>query len=235
MKEILLIEDDKNIAAQLSVHLTPVHRVTAVHQGHEGINRARQGAYDLIILDLVLPDLDGFEVCRQIRAQDILTPIMILSGRSGEVDKVLGLEFGADDYVTKPFSPRELLARIKALMRRSELLKRLPEPEEQAELRVDGIRIDPQKRSVLLHDRPLELTAKEFDLLYTLAGKPGRSYSRRELLRSVWGYQSDGYEHTVTAHVNRLRNKIEPDPANPQYILTVWGIGYRFVDEEAAG
>jgi DNA-binding response OmpR family regulator len=232
MKEILLIEDDKNIAAQVSAHLTPVHHVTVVHRGYEGVSRARQGTYDLIILDLVLPDLDGFEVCRQIRVQDAHTPIMILSGRSEEVDKVLGLEFGADDYVTKPFSPRELLARIKAMMRRNELLKRLPDTDEQGELQVDGIRIDPRKRSVLLHDQPLELTVKEFDLLYMLAGKPGRSYSRRELLRSVWGYQSDGYEHTVTAHVNRLRTKIEPDPANPRYILTVWGIGYRFADEE---
>ncbi|MBD0258544.1 MAG: response regulator transcription factor [Cytophagales bacterium] len=232
MKEILLIEDDKTIAAHVSAHLTPVHRLTVVHRGREGITRALQGGYDLIILDLVLPDLDGFEVCRQIRAQDSLTPIMILSGRSEEVDKVLGLEFGADDYVTKPFSPRELLARIKAMMRRSELLKHPAGTGEQAELHIAGLRIDPVKRLVLLHGRPLTLTAKEFDLLYTLAGKPGRSYSRRELLRSVWGYQSDGYEHTVTAHVNRLRTKIESDPANPRYILTVWGIGYRFADEE---
>jgi DNA-binding response OmpR family regulator len=232
MKEILLIEDDKSIAAQLSMHLTPAYGVTVVHRGYEGVTRARQGAFDLVILDLVLPDIDGLEVCRQIRAQDVLTPIMILLGRSEEVDKVLGLEFGADDYVTKPFSPRELLARIRAITRRSELLKRRPGPEEQAEVQVDGIRIDPRKRNVLLHDRPLELTVKEFDLLYTLAGKPGHSYSRRELLRSVWGYQSDGYEHTVTAHVNRLRTKIEADPANPRYILTVWGIGYRFDDEE---
>ncbi len=232
MKEILLIEDDKNIAAQLFAHLSPVYHVTAVHRGREGVARAGQVGYDLIILDLVLPDVDGFEVCRQVRAQNILTPIMILSGRSEEVDKVLGLEFGADDYVTKPFSPRELQARVKAMMRRTELLKRPPVAEERAELHLGFLRIDPLKRSVLLHDRPLELTAKEFDLLYTLAGKRGRSYSRRELLRSVWGYQSDGYEHTVTAHVNRLRTKIEPDPANPRYILTVWGIGYRFADEE---
>ncbi|HEX8532221.1 MAG TPA: response regulator transcription factor [Cytophagales bacterium] len=232
MKEILLIEDDKAIAAHVSAQLTSVHRVTVTHGGREGVTRALQGGYDLIILDLVLPDLDGFEVCRQIRTQDARTPIMILSGRSEEVDRVLGLEFGADDYVTKPFSPRELLARIKAMMRRCELHKCAAGAGEQAELHIGHLRIDPLKRTVLLHDRPLILTAKEFDLLYTLAAKPGRSYSRRELLRSVWGYQSDGYEHTVTAHVNRLRTKIEPDPANPRYILTVWGIGYRFADGE---
>ncbi len=232
MKEILLIEDDKAIADHVSAHLTPVHRVTVASRGREGITRALQGGYDLIILDLVLPDLDGFEVCRQIRAHDARTPIMILSGRSGEVDKVLGLEFGADDYVTKPFSPRELLARIKAMLRRCELLNGPAGAGERAELHVDHLRIDPVKRTVLLHGRPLALTVKEFDLLYTLAGKPGRSYSRRELLRSVWGYPSDGYEHTVTAHINRLRTKIEPDPANPRYILTVWGIGYRFADQE---
>ena len=175
----------------------------------------------------MLPELDGLDVCRELR-RDSTVPIIMLTARDGEVDRVVGLELGADDYVTKPFSVRELIARVKAIIRRTEITSHtrtdpLPEP-----IEINGLGIDPLRRSVHVSGQPVELTAREFDLLYYFASHPGRVFSREHLLNQVWGYGHDGYEHTVNSHINRLRKKIEQDPAQARYILTVWGVGYKF-------
>ena len=200
--------------------------------GKAGLEKALNNSYALIILDVMLPRLDGMEVCRTIRKADPYTPIMMLTAKSDEIDRVLGLELGADDYLTKPFSVRELTARVKALIRRS----RTSLPEEKLESRdtvkhIGGIAIDFEKRKVQLNKEGLELTVKEYSLLSLFMRNPGRAYSRGDLLNIVWGYQFEGYEHTVNTHINRLRNKIEDDPANPKYLKTVWGVGYRFTEQ----
>ncbi len=201
--------------------------------GVAGVEKFEEGEYALVILDLMLPKLDGFEVCKQIRAQNTYTPILMLTSKSEELDKVLGLELGADDYITKPFSIRELMARIKAIFRRIEADKEKATGNSKSkELIFGDLKIYLEKRKVLLDKTPIDLTAKEFDLLTLFASNPGRAYSRQELLDIVWGYQFDGYEHTVNSHINRLRSKIEQDPANSKYIKTVWGIGYSFVEPE---
>jgi DNA-binding response OmpR family regulator len=177
----------------------------------------------------MLPGMSGTEVCRQLRERERATPILMLTAKSEERDKVLGLDLGADDYVTKPFSIRELLARVRALLRRVEL----DQPEEApAEIAFGDLVIEPAKRKVRVAGEPVELTAKEFDLLNLFAQHPGRAFSRQELLDKVWGYQYAGYSHTVNSHINRLRSKIEPDPSAPRYVQTVWGVGYRFAEEE---
>jgi DNA-binding response OmpR family regulator len=178
----------------------------------------------------MLPDLSGLDLCKTLRAQQITAPIMMLTSKSEEIDKVLGLEFGADDYVTKPFGIREFMARVKALVRRHEQSIISPSEAENCPVRAGVLLIDPKKRQVFLRDQPIELTLKEFDLLYLMASNPGQHYSRRELLQQVWGYAFEGYHHTVTAHINRLRTKIEENLTAPHYILTSWGIGYRFTD-----
>jgi len=185
-----------------------------------------------VVLDLMLPGFDGLEVCRRLRAAPGYVPILMLTARSTELDRVVGLEIGADDYLTKPFSIPELLARIKALFRRAESLGRtaLAEPD-RATLARGELRIDADLRQVCIGGRQVSLTAKEFDLLWHFAGHPGRVYTRLQLLDQVWRYNHDGYEHTVNSHINRLRAKIEDDPSNPRYILTVWGVGYKFVDD----
>ena len=177
--------------------------------------------------------MDGLEVCKKIRASNTFTPILMLTARTEELDKVLGLELGADDYLTKPFSIRELIARIKAIFRRIEADRAsTPAASEPEQLLFGDLEVYPQKRKVILNGKGIELTAKEFDLLALFAKNPGTVYSRQVLLDEVWGYQFNGYEHTVNSHINRLRNKIEPDPANPHFIRTVWGVGYRFVEME---
>ena len=231
---ILVIEDDKNIAELLTLHLSDIgYDVTIVSSGEKGLEEALTGTYSLIILDLMLPDLDGFEVCRQIREKEHSLPILILTAKSEEVDKVMGLELGADDYITKPFSIRELIARVKAIFRRIEMdqqeHEQLHTPEE---IQYGDLKIEPAKRKVTRDGASLELTAKEFDLLVLLAQHPGRAYNRQELLDQVWGYQHGGYSHTVNTHINRLRKKIEEDPSEPRYVKTVWGVGYRFVEPE---
>jgi len=188
--------------------------------------------YDLIILDLMLPQLDGIEVCRRIRKENDYIPILMLTARISELDRVLGLEIGADDYITKPFSMRELLARVKAVFRRIDISS--PSNQHQSESRrinVGDMVIDVEKRKVEINDKQIELTAREFDLLLHFASHPGRVYSRPQLLDQIWGYGHDGYEHTVNSHINRLRAKIEVDPANPEYVLTVWGVGYKFHEQ----
>ena len=232
--KILIIEDDPNISELLEIHLGDLgYQLNQAADGVAGVEKFEEGEYALVILDLMLPKLDGFEVCKQIRAQNTYTPILMLTSKSEELDKVLGLELGADDYITKPFSIRELMARIKAIFRRMEADKEKATGNAKSkELIFGDLKIYLDKRKVLLDKAPIDLTAKEFDLLALFASNPGRAYSRQELLDIVWGYKFDGYEHTVNSHINRLRSKIEQDPANSKYIKTVWGIGYSFVEPE---
>lgn len=230
--KILVVEDDRIIARLLETTLKDKgYEVSLAFEGKTGLVEALSQKYDLIILDLKLPEEDGLEICRQVRSSPEYTPILILTSMSSEVDRVLGLEIGADDYLTKPFSIRELVARVKALFRRMEALK-TSSTNEQEIIEIGYISIDVHKRNVTHHGRPVELTAKEFDLLLQFARNPGRVYTRSELLDLVWGYAYKGYEHTVNSHINRLRSKIEEDPDHPRYIKTVWGVGYKFFNPE---
>lgn len=231
MKNILMIEDDHSIVELASIHLKDIHcNLTKAHTGFHGLDLAFSNTYDVIILDIMLPDIDGIEICKRLRAEKNFTPIMMLTARSEEIDKIIGLETGADDYLTKPFSIREFIARVKALIRRSEIGTNEKNVVEEV-LQYNQLCIDTLKRKVTLSDQKIELTPKEFDLLYLFMSNPGISYSREVLLNLVWGYEFSGYEHTVNSHINRLRTKIEPDITQPKYILTTWGIGYRFNDE----
>ena len=230
-KRILIIEDDPDISHLVRINLEELGcGVTVEPDGAKGLSLALSGDFDLVILDLTLPGIDGLEVCRRIRARAGYMPVLMLTARSSEVDRVLGLEIGADDYLTKPFSLRELVARVKALSRRVEAGKGAGTGDGARPIAVKGLKIDTVKRTVTVDGREADLTAKEFDLLVQFASNPGRAYTRRELLDLVWGYGHDGYEHTVNSHINRLRAKIEKDPARPGYILTVWGVGYKFFD-----
>jgi DNA-binding response OmpR family regulator len=236
-KKVLVVEDDPDIASLLALHLEDLGcQVKLSRDGRAGLTEAQQGHYDLIVLDLMLPGLDGLEITRRLRESSRYTPILMLTAKSSEIDRVVGLEVGADDYLTKPFSIRELLARVKALFRRVEAVTaaaRAGEEEEGSEIHYRDLTIDVRKRRVELEGNLVELTAKEFDLLVYFARHPGRVYTRSELLDRVWGYAHDSYQHTVNSHINRLRAKIEKDPAHPEYVLTVWGVGYKFND--AAG
>jgi DNA-binding response OmpR family regulator len=229
MKKILLIEDDERIVELVDIHLKDIFcESTKAYRGEEGLYQALNKNFDLIILDIMLPDMNGVEICRRIRSEKNNTPIMMLTARSEEIDKIIGLETGADDYLTKPFSIRELIARIKAVLRRTEINNNnLPN----AVITCDSLTIDSVKRKVMLKETKLELTPKEFDLLYLFMTNPGKTYSRDSLLNAIWGYEFTGYEHTVNSHINRLRAKIETDLSQPKYILTTWGVGYRFTDE----
>jgi DNA-binding response OmpR family regulator len=234
VKRILMIEDDPNIVELARIHISDLgYLFDWSADGESGLRKAQEDEYDLILLDLMLPRLDGLEVCKRIRQENQKTPILMLTAKSEEFDKVLGLELGADDYLTKPFSIRELVARIKAILRRVETeresAKKTGEPEI---FKFAHMVIDTLKRKIILADKTVELTAKEFDLLLLFARHPGRTFDRHQLLDQVWGYHFDGYDHTVNSHINRLRNKIEDDPANPIFIKTVWGVGYRFVELE---
>ena len=233
MKNVLVIEDDRNIVDLLEIHLKDLNfNLEKCYHGEEGLAKARAGAFDLIILDIMLPGLDGLEICRRLRTDGIQTPILMLTAKSEEIDKVLGLELGADDYLTKPFSVREFIARAKALMRRMEMAT-VPAAQgaSSSRLAFDELAIDLDRRKVSLEGKRVDLSRKEFELLALLASNPGKSYGRSRILNLVWGYDFDGYEHTVNSHINRLRSKIEPDMANPKYILTTWGVGYRFNEE----
>jgi two-component system, OmpR family, alkaline phosphatase synthesis response regulator PhoP len=178
----------------------------------------------------MLPGLDGLEICKQIRKKENYTPILMLTSKSEEFDKVLGLEVGADDYLTKPFSIREFIARVKAIFRRVENIR--DELEEDKDITTGSLKIEPSNKRVILNDKRIELTPKEFQLLYLLASHPGRTYTREQLLNLIWGDHYNGYDHTVNSHINRLRSKIEDDVSNPRYILTTWGMGYRFNEAE---
>ena len=228
--KILIIEDDIKIVNLLDIHLIDMgFELEKAMTGLEGLEKALHNQFCLIILDLMLPEMDGIEVCRRIREQNKFTPILMLTAKSEEFDKVLGLEIGADDYITKPFSIREFITRVKAILRRIEIdTKKMNEDEKKAIIEVGDLLIDTDKHKVLLDGKSVELTAKEFDLLVLFAQHPGRIYNREILLELVWGYKYEGYEHTVNSHINRLRNKIEKNPARPKYIKTLWGVGYRF-------
>ncbi len=232
-RRILVIEDNKDLAHLLEIHLRDLSfEVDLALDGRSGLAKAESNRYDLIILDLMLPGIDGLEICRRVRSKNTYSPILMLTAKSSEFDRVLGLEMGADDYVTKPFSIRELLARVKAIFRRMDELKSGSREGKQAILNARELVIDPQKRHVSLKGKTVDLTAKEFDLLYYFAQHPGRVFTRSQLLDVVWGYGHDGYEHTVNSHINRLRAKIEENPSQPKYILTVWGVGYKFAELE---
>lgn len=230
MKRVLLIEDDLHIKELLEIHLKDLDcELTMAMDGAMGYTLALKGAFDLIILDIMLPNKDGLEICRDLRAHQVYSPILMLTAKSEEIDKIMGLENGADDYLTKPFSVREFIARVKAIFRRVEMSK--DKEEDSAIVTIGDLLIDKGKRRVASGNDRLELTPKEFDLLYLMASNPGKSYSRDRLLSLIWGYEFEGYEHTVNSHINRLRAKIEKDLSNPEYILTTWGVGYRFNDE----
>src|SRR5471032_987804 len=231
-KRILIVEDDLHLAGLLSLHLRDEgYDVTHCADGNLGLAQLSKGSWDALILDLMLPGVDGLEICRQARAMARYTPIIITSARSSEMHRVLGLELGADDYLAKPFSMLELAARVKALLRRVDAMARNLKMDA-GSLIVDGLSIDPITREVSLDGRRLDLTPREFDLLYFFARQPGKVFSRMDLLNAVWGYSHEGYEHTVNTHINRLRAKVEADPANPVLILTVWGRGYKFATPE---
>lgn len=229
-ESILVIEDTPLIARMIGAGLEEsgftIHHAS---DGQSGLDLLQSSRIDLVILDLTLPDIDGLAVCRTIRSQGNCVPIIMLTGRKSEQDIVLGLELGADDYLTKPFSLPELTARIRNILRRSEPPHRKPSHSAPPHLLNAGdLSIDLDKRYVYLGRDQITLTAKEFDLLAHLARHPGRVFSREQLLNDIWGYNFTGYEHTVTTHINSLRKKIEKTPSNPAYILTVWGVGYRF-------
>lgn len=228
-KSVLIIEDERDIAQLLQLHLTEFcDQVSLAEDGHQGLHLAQSHPWDLIILDLRLPGISGLDICKQLRSSESYIPILMLTAKSSELDRVLGLEIGADDYLTKPFSIQELVARVKAIFRRCEALQRNQKQEQTTTLQAGSLFIDVAKRQASREGTTIELTAREFDLLHHFAANPGRVFNRSQLLDSVWGYGHDGYEHTVNSHINRLRSKIEPDPANPTHIITVWGVGYRF-------
>lgn len=229
---ILIVEDDRDLVKLIKINLQDQgYAVHTAGDGLEALEVFQNVDPSLVILDIMLPKMDGFEVCKRIRQKNKRVPVMMLTAKAEEVDTILGLELGADDYMTKPFSVRELKARVKAIFRRIKVDQEkdgnLPE-----ELEFDDLKIYPNKRKVTLKENTIELTSKEYDLLLLFCSNPGKAYSREQLLNQVWGYSYEGYSHTVNSHINRLRSKIENDPSNPHFIKTVWGVGYRFVDVE---
>lgn len=233
-RRILVVEDEPDIAGLLALHLRDNDfEVTLAHDGHEGMRQAFARTWDLVILDIRLPGPDGLSICRALRHEQAFVPILMLTSKSSELDRVLGLELGADDYVTKPFSVSELLARVKAIFRRVDSLSRQADSRG-AVLTLGDLVIDPDRREVSSDGQAVTLTAREFDLLLHFARHPGRVFSRAQLLDSVWGFGHDGYEHTVNSHINRLRAKIEPDPSHPDHIVTVWGVGYKLEPADRA-
>lgn len=236
-RRILVVEDDKDIARLLEMHLRDEgYSVSVAADGAAGLREAQSRPCDLVILDLILPGMDGLEVCRRLRSgRADYTPVLMLTAKSSDVDRILGLEVGADDYLTKPFNVRELLARVKALFRRMDALREGRTAAPEKVLRAGDMVIDPGKRKVTVLGKPVHLTAREFELLLEFASHPGTVYTRAQLLDKVWGYDYDGYEHTVNSHINRLREKIERNPARPRHIVTVRGVGYRFAEPEELG
>lgn len=227
MKSILVIEDDPDIGEMLGINLRDEgFAVEIAADGALGLKLLQSRRYDLLVLDLMLPGVDGLEICREVRRASHYQPIIIISAKSSETQRVLGLELGADDYLAKPFSVPELIARVRALFRRVEAMGRASQAPEV--LALGALLIDPAGHRVLLEGRPVPLTLKEFELLLFFARHPGKAFTRKALLDQVWGGAHEGYEHTVNSHINRLRGKIERDPARPAFIQTVWGVGYKF-------
>lgn len=231
--KVLIIEDDPHIVELLNIHLADLAcDITYTMNGFKGLELINNNLYDLIILDVMLPGLNGIEICRKIRLNDIKTPVLMLTARTEEIDKIIGLETGADDYITKPFSIREFIARVRVVFRRKENYQHSNDTQVPCTLlNYDKLKVDLEKRKVTINDSRIELSPMEFELLTLLASNPGKSFSRERLLKLVWGYDFEGYEHTVNTHINRLRGKIEQDVSHPQFILTTWGVGYRFNEE----
>ncbi len=230
---LLVVEDDENISTAISEYFSRAgYSVRTVEDGLNGVKAALDDPPDAVVLDLMLPKMDGLAVCKELREKVGYLPILMLTANDDVVDKVLGLEMGADDYITKPFSLRELEARIKSVLRRT---RSGPTPDgikDEAPIVRGRLRIDSAKREVTIGDRQVELTPKEFDLLRLFASNPGRVFPRKYLLEKIWDYSYEGYDRTIDSHINRLRAKIEENPENPQMVLTVWGIGYKFSDEQ---
>ncbi|MBU5435754.1 response regulator transcription factor [Pseudoflavonifractor sp. MSJ-37] len=221
--KILVVDDEKVLVKGIKFNLqSEGYQVETAYDGEAAVELARSGAFDLIILDLMMPKIDGLQACMRIREFSNV-PIIMLTARSEDADKIVGFECGADDYITKPFNILELKARVRALLRRAGMAAR---KEENGRLTVGHITLDPNERSVWKGEEPVDLTAKEFDLMELLMRNPGRVYSRENLLNVVWGYEYAGDYRTVDVHVRRLREKLELDPAHPVYILTKWGVGY---------
>jgi DNA-binding response OmpR family regulator len=234
-RRILLVEDEKDIADLVELHLRDLcDEVVVARDGYEGIQLATSQDWSLMILDLRLPGPDGLEICRTVRRDRSYQPILMLTSKSSELDRVLGLETGADDYLTKPFSVLELVARVRAIFRRIENMQKNTDQEmtSLSVVQAGALSIDSARREVTLGQQPIELTAREFDLLDFFVRHPGRVFRRTDLLDSVWGYGHEGYEHTVNSHINRLRAKIEANPSKPELIFTVWGVGYKFSDAQ---
>jgi two-component system, OmpR family, alkaline phosphatase synthesis response regulator PhoP len=228
--KILIVEDDPNIAELIAIHLRDLPaQVTTVHQGWQGLDEAATGKYDFLVLDLMLPGVNGMEICRQLRARKQHIPILMLTAKSEEQDKIAGLEQGADDYLTKPFSPGELMARVKTILRRT---RGETKTLEKQLLRIErgALVMDLERKSVQKGTQTIDLTAKEFELLQLFMQNPGRNFTRQQILDEVWGEQFEGLEHTVNSHINRLRAKIEDNAASPNFILTAWGTGYKFAE-----
>ncbi len=227
---LLVVEDDENISSAISEYFSRAgYNVKTVEDGLMGVKSALDDPPDAVVLDLMLPKMDGLAVCRELREKAHYMPILMLTAKDDVVDKVLGLEMGADDYITKPFSLRELEARIKSVLRRSNTPAK-DAAQDEAPLIRGRLRIDPARREVTIGERQVELTPKEFDLLRLFAANPGRVFPRKYLLEKIWDYSYEGYDRTIDSHINRLRAKIEENPENPQMVLTVWGIGYKFSD-----
>ncbi len=231
MKKVLIIEDDRELINLIEIHLRDIDcEVLKAFNGKEGLDLALSEKLDLVVLDISMPIMDGFEVCRQIRAKQS-TPVIMLTAKTEEIDRVLGLEIGADDYISKPFSVREFIARVKAVFRRADMDRKAINTEAMAELKFEDLTINLEKRKVTQKNKRIDLSPKEFELLALMASSPGKSFSRTQLLGLIWGYDFEGYEHTVNSHINRLRAKIEPEMAKPIYIITTWGVGYKFNED----
>jgi DNA-binding response OmpR family regulator len=230
---LLIIEDDENISSAIQEYFSRAgYNVNTAPDGVAGIEVAVRDRPDVVVLDLMLPRMDGLAVCKELRHKSSQMPILMLTAKDDVVDKVLGLEMGADDYITKPFSLRELEARIKSVLRRSRAGAATSDGQDEIPILRGNLRIDPVRREVTIGDRQVELTPKEFDLLRLFASNPGRVFPRKYLLEKIWDYSYEGYDRTIDSHINRLRAKIEQNPDNPQLVLTVWGIGYKFTDAE---
>ena len=228
MKRILVIEDDPDIGNILTINLNDEgFLVDIAVDGKAGLDLVKTQQYDLLLLDLMLPNINGLEICREVRQLPHYQPIIIISAKSAETQRVLGLELGADDYLAKPFSLPELIARIRALFRRIDAMAREVQSKTGL-ISCKGLIIDPIGHTATVNGEALALTVKEFDLLLFFARNPGKAFTRSALLDRVWGYSHQGYEHTVNSHINRLRAKIEKNPEQPEFIQTIWGVGYKF-------
>jgi DNA-binding response OmpR family regulator len=234
-RRVLIVEDEQDLARIVKRHVETLGcQVRIAGTGEDALALADED-FDLVLLDVMLPGIDGLEVCRRLRSMNLYMPVLMLTARSSDIDKVMGLESGADDYLTKPFSMQELLARIRAMFRRIDVMAQPRAGMSRIIEAGSRLAINTDTREVRIDGKPVELTQKEFELLLHFAQNPGRVYSRAQLLDDVWGYNHEGYEHAVNCHINRLRAKIEEDPGKPKLLLTVWGVGYKFGSDGAPG